>query len=127
MGQPVVHFEIVGKDGGKLQGYYAELFGWNIDANNEMSYGMVARESNKAANGDLGIGGGVAQGPDGYEGHVTFYVAVPDVEESLQKAESLGGARVMGPETIMDMVTLGLFTDPEGHLVGVVQDMPAEG
>ena len=27
----------------------------------------------------------------------------------------------MGPETIMDMVTLGLFTDPEGHLVGVVE------
>ena len=127
MGQPVVHFEIVGKDGGKLQGYYAELFGWNVDANNEMGYGMVARDDNKTGNGDLGIGGGVAQGPDGYEGHVTFYVAVPDVEESLQKAESLGGSRVMGPETIMDMVTLGLFTDPEGHLVGVVQDMPAEG
>ena len=32
MGQPVVHFEIVGKDAEKLQGYYAELFGWEIDA-----------------------------------------------------------------------------------------------
>ena len=28
MGQPVVHFEVVGKDGEKLQSYYAELFGW---------------------------------------------------------------------------------------------------
>jgi len=28
MGQPVVHFEIMGKDGEKLQRYYAELFGW---------------------------------------------------------------------------------------------------
>jgi hypothetical protein len=28
---------------------------------------------------------------------------------------------VTGPETIMDMVELGLFTDPEGHLVGVVK------
>jgi predicted enzyme related to lactoylglutathione lyase len=88
---------------------------------------MVARDDNKAANGDLGIGGGVAQGPDGYDGHVTFYVAVPDVEAALQKAESLGGSRVMGPETIMEMVTLGQFEDPEGNLVGVVQDLPAEG
>ena len=121
MGYPVVHFEVVGKDGEKLQGYYAELFGWNVDANNPMNYGMVARDDNKAANGDFGIGGGVGQGPDGYDGHVTFYVAVPDVEQALQKAESLGGTRVMGPETIMDSIELGMFTDPEGHVVGVVK------
>jgi len=28
----------------------------------------------------VGIGGGIAGGPEGYEGHVTFYVRVPDVE-----------------------------------------------
>ena len=125
MGRPVVHFEIIGKDGDKLNAYYAELFDWEIDSNNPMKYGMVTRESNKSQSGDLGIGGGVGQGPDGYEGHVTFYVAVPDVEAALQKAEELGGQRVMGPEKIMDMVTLGQFKDPEGHLVGVVEDMPA--
>jgi predicted enzyme related to lactoylglutathione lyase len=27
MGQPVVHFEVIGKDGDKLQRYYSELFG----------------------------------------------------------------------------------------------------
>jgi uncharacterized protein len=122
MGQPVVHFEVVGKDGEKLQRYYAELFDWNIDADNPMAYGMVARDDNKAANGDLGIGGGVGQGPEGYGGHVTFYVAVPEVEAALKKAESLGGTRVMGPENIMDMVELGQFRDPEGNLIGVVKD-----
>ena len=30
MGQPVVHFEIVGKDGEKLRSYYSELFGWEF-------------------------------------------------------------------------------------------------
>jgi predicted enzyme related to lactoylglutathione lyase len=122
MGQPVVHFEVVGKDGAKLRQYYAELFDWKVDADNPMEYGMVAREDNKAANGDLGIGGGIGQGPEGYEGHVTFYVAVPDVEAALQKAESLGGTRVMGPEKIMDMVELGQFKDPEGNVIGVVKD-----
>jgi predicted enzyme related to lactoylglutathione lyase len=126
MGQAVVHFEVVGKDGDRLQSYYSELFGWNINSDNPMNYGMVDGKDNKTASGDGGIGGGVGQGPEGYGGHVTFYVAVPDVEEALQKAESLGGKRVMGPEEIMGMVTLGQFTDPEGHLVGVVQDMPAE-
>ena len=120
MGQPVVHFEIVGKDGAKLQQYYSELFGWEVEADNPMNYGMVSREGNLGRDG-VGIGGGVGQGPDGYDGHVTFYIAVPDVEEALQKAESLGGKRVMGPEDIMGQVVLGQFTDPEGHLVGVVQ------
>jgi predicted enzyme related to lactoylglutathione lyase len=127
MGYPVVHFEVVGKNGEKLRSYYAELFGWQIDANNPMEYGMVQRDSNHAQDGSPGIGGGVGQAPEGYDGHVTFYVAVPDVEAALQKAEQLGGTRVMGPERVMDMVELGLFTDPEGHVIGLVKDeqMPA--
>jgi predicted enzyme related to lactoylglutathione lyase len=120
MGHPVVHFEVVGKDGAKLNSYYSELFGWEIDANNPMKYGMVTRDANVNAEG-IGIAGGVGQGPDGYEGHVTFYVEVPDVEEALAKAESLGGTRIMGPETIMEQITLGQFQDPEGHMIGLVQ------
>ena len=122
MGQPVVHFEVIGKDGAKLQRYYAELFGWEINDDNEMKYGMVDGKKNPAPNGAT-IGGGIAGGPEGYEGHVTFYVAVPDIEEALQKAESLGGTRVMGPEKIMDMIELGQFKDPEGHLIGLVRPL----
>ena len=120
MGQPVVHFEIVGKDGESLQRYYFGLFGWEIDSNNPMKYGVVQREGNVSAEG-IGIGGGVGQGPDGYDGHVTFYVEVPDVEAALAKAEGLGGSRVMGPEQIMEGLEIGLFNDPEGHLVGLVK------
>jgi uncharacterized protein len=120
VGQPVVHFEIIGKDGEKLQSYYSELFGWEIDSNNPMKYGIVPREGNVTPEG-IGIGGGVATGPDGYEGHVTFYIEVPDVEASLAKAESLGGTRVMGPDQVMEGLEVGQFTDPEGHLVGLVK------
>jgi predicted enzyme related to lactoylglutathione lyase len=120
MGQPVVHFEVVGKDGDRLRGYYAEMFGWEIDSSNPMNYGLVDREANLSSEG-IGIGGGIGQGPEGYEGHVTFYVEVPDVEAALQKAESLGGTRVMGPETIMDDITLGHFKDPEGLVIGLIQ------
>jgi predicted enzyme related to lactoylglutathione lyase len=123
VGQPVVHFEVIGQDGEKLQRYYSELFGWDVNADNEMNYGMVNREANLGPNG-IGIGGGIAGGPPGYGGHVTFYVAVPDVEAALQKAESLGGERVMGPETIMGGLTLGQFKDPEGHVIGLVEPQP---
>jgi uncharacterized protein len=123
MGQPVVHFEVIGKDGAALRSYYSDLFGWQIDADNPMNYGIVQRDGNVSADGS-GIGGGVGQGPEGYGGHVTFYIEVPDVEAALAKAERLGGTRVMGPEQIMDTVELGQFTDPEGHLIGVVKTTP---
>jgi len=120
MGQPVVHFEVVGKDGEKLRSYYSELFGWEIDADNPMNYGIVNREDNLNAEG-IGVGGGVGQGPEGYGGHVTFYVEVSDVEAALSQAESLGGSRVMGPEQITPEVQLGQFTDPEGNMIGVIK------
>ena len=121
MGQPVVHFEIIGQDGKKLIEYYSQLFGWDIDANNPMGYGVVQRDGNTNADG-AGIGGGVAGGPEGYEGHVMFYIEVPDVEEGLAKAESLGGTRVMGPDEVPGMgIVLGHFKDPEDHVIGVVK------
>jgi uncharacterized protein len=120
MGLPVTHFEIIGQDGEKLQSYYSELFGWEINADNPMGYGIVQRDDNVSADG-IGIGGGVGGGPEGYDGHVTFYIEVPDVEAALAKAESLGGTRVMGPDDVMGQIILGQFADPEGHMIGVVQ------
>ena len=119
MGQPVVHFEVIGKDAQALQSYYGDLFGWEIDANNPMKYGVVQREGNTSADG-VGIGGGVGAGPEGYDGHVTFYVEVPDVEAALARAEELGGSRMMGPDEVMPGLVIGLFSDPEGHVVGVL-------
>ena len=122
MGQPVVHFEVIGKDGEKLRSYFSELFGWEIDADNPMKYGTIQRDGNTNADG-AGIGGGIAGGPDGYDGHVTFYIEVPDVEAALAKAAELGGTRVMGPDEVPGMgIILGHFTDPEGHLIGLVQE-----
>lgn len=121
MGQPVVHFEVIGKDAKRLQDYYSQLFGWEVNADNPMGYGIVARDENVNSDG-IGIGGGIGTGPEGYAGHVTFYVEVPDVEAALAQAEALGGTRMMGPDQVMEGVVIGLFTDPEGHAVGVVKN-----
>jgi predicted enzyme related to lactoylglutathione lyase len=122
MGQPVVHFEVIGKDREKLVGYYSEMFGWDINTNNPANYGIVTRDGNTNADG-AGIGGGVGSAPDGSDGHgVTFYVEVPSVEDALAKAESLGGQRLWGPSEVPGMpIVLGHFKDPEGHLIGLVQ------
>jgi predicted enzyme related to lactoylglutathione lyase len=123
MGQPVVHFEIIGKDPAKLRDYFGELFGWEFDLPSPVSeavsdpenYGFINRMTTSDG---TGIPGGVGGGA-GYESHAVLYVAVPDVEAALQKAESLGGKRRMGPERAPSGLVMGHFTDPEGNLVGV--------
>ena len=120
MGQPVVHFEVIGKDGDKLKSYFADLFGWEVNSDNPMNYGTVDRDANVTPEG-IGIGGGIGSAPEGYSGHVTFYVEVPDIEASLAKAEELGGTRMMGPVEVYEGLEIGQFQDPEGHVVGVVK------
>jgi hypothetical protein len=123
MGQPVVHFEIIGKDPPMLHGYYEELFGWKFDSSTvagqisqPANYGFVNR--NTTADG-TGIPGGVGGGA-GYEGYAIFYVNVPDVEAALQHAEALGGTRRLGPvQSPGSKLVVGHFTDPEGNLVGL--------
>lgn len=114
MSNPVVHFEIVGKDAGKLHSFFGDLFGWKINADNPMNYGIVEAQGQ-------GIGGGIAASPDG-QSHVTFYVAVDDLESYLKKVKDLGGTVVQDVTEIPDMVTFALFTTPEGHLIGLVKD-----
>ncbi len=123
MGQPVVHFEVIGKDPVKLRNYYGELFGWEFDTSSPVAeavsepanYGFT--EGNTTSDGS-GIPGGVGGGP-AYDSHVIFYVGVPDVEAALQKAETLGGTRLMGPARAPIGLVVGHFTDPEGNLIGI--------
>jgi len=37
MGQPVVHFEIIGNDPAMLRSYYSALFGWEFDTSGPVS------------------------------------------------------------------------------------------
>lgn len=118
MGNPVVHFEIIGTDPARLREYYGELFGWEYDTSGPVS-AQVSEAGNYGFVETDGIPGGVGGGA-GYEGHVVFYVGVPDVAAALAEAERLGGTRRMGPDRApgRDLV-VAHFTDPEGNLIGL--------
>ena len=113
MGNPVVHFEVVGPDGQQLQAFYSDVFGWTVDTDNPMGYGIVD-------NGGEGINGGIAGSPDG-GAHATFYVQVDDPQVALDQAEKLGGSVVMPVTEVPGGPTIALFTDPAGNLVGIVK------
>jgi len=114
MSNKVEWFEVLGKDGAKLRGFYGELFGWKFQLmpGGEMDYGMTAAA-------DTGIGGGVGTADRG-PGWVTFYVGVDDPRAALARAEKLG-AKVLMPVTELPDVTIAVLADPEGHPVGLVK------
>jgi predicted enzyme related to lactoylglutathione lyase len=119
MGQPVVHFEVVGQDAEKLREFYGSMFGWKFsEPMGPTNYSVLEDQE--------GIGGGVGSGPEGYGGHVTFYVQVEDVGAALEQAKSLSGQRIMGPDDVPGVgITIGLFSDPEGHVIGLMAPNPS--
>jgi len=109
----VVHWEIQAADPARQRDFFSSLFGWPIDANNPQNYGMVPH------GGPDSIAGGIG-GTQDATARVTFYVEVPDINEALTKAETLGAATVM-PRMDMGMVVMAQFRDLEGNLIGLVE------
>ena len=112
MGSHVVHFEVTGKDGKKLQSFYSDVFGWKIDTNNPGGYGMVRQENS--------LTGGIGDAQQGSQGGVTFYVHTDDPKATLAKIEKLGGRVLMPLTEVAPETTIALFADPEGHVVGLM-------
>lgn len=116
---PVLWFEVVGKDGKALRGFYGDLFGWRFqeDPNSGFDYGMVGA-------GEGGIGGGIGSTPDGGPGFATFYIEVDDLDAALARAEKLGGRTVMPATDIPGMnIKFAYLADPEGHVIGISKGM----
>lgn len=114
--RPIVHFEIHAKDRLKLQEFYKTLFEWTIEDNPAMNYGFVQPG---IGGPEPGPGGGIAQTPAAPM--VTIYVQVANLGETLKKAESMGGATVMPPMDVPDGPTVAQMRDPEGNVIGLVQ------
>ncbi|MBM4166152.1 MAG: VOC family protein [Ignavibacteria bacterium] len=112
---PVTHFEILGKDGERLKDFYKKLFGWDINSDNPMNYGLVQSAGK-------GIGGGVGESQDG-KPMVTFYAEVDDLQATLDKAVAMGGKIDVPVTEIPNMVTFAQFQDIEGNIVGIAKEM----
>jgi predicted enzyme related to lactoylglutathione lyase len=113
MGQPVVHFEVQGKDRQALTRFYGRLFGWKTWNVSDKNYTLVE------TGGEGGINGGIGLTPQGAPGGVTVYVRSEDVPGALARAEELGGRALAGPIDLPGGHKWALLADPEGHVVGL--------
>ena len=122
MGHAVVHFEIGGPDVEPLTSFYGQLFGWGLESIPGGGYVLIDTR------GGSGINGGIGKSQTG-EPWSSFYVEADDPQAVLDKAESLGATTVMPVTDFGGMVTIAMFNDPDGLLVGLVKSAgdPAEG
>lgn len=115
MGQPVVHWELMSREPGKIADFYARIFGWKVQHRPEFNYRIVDT-GNK-----LGINGGIVkperEGP--WPGNQLFYVAVDDLAAYCRKIVAAGGKIHVEEQEIPGMGWLALYTDPEGRMNGL--------
>jgi predicted enzyme related to lactoylglutathione lyase len=116
MPHPVVHFEIISTNAPRLQRFYQETFGWKIDADNSLHYGLL-----DMGNAGRGIDGGIGAARPGIQNHVTFYIEVPELEAALAQVTTGGGTIINARMQVPDGPALAHFLDPDGNVIGLME------
>lgn len=116
MGQPVAFFEVLTPDPPRAHTFYAELFGWKVDADPAMGgFGLVDTDS-----GEGSIPGGIGPDDDGADHGVRIYMRVDDLDAYLTRALQLGGTKVQDPTELPDgFGSIAVFADPDGNQIGL--------
>lgn len=114
MGNAVVHFEMGAADDEPLVAFYREVFAWELQGFAGGGYTMIDTR------GGAGINGGIGRSQTG-EPWSAFYVETDDPQAMLEAANSLGGTTVVPVTDFGGAVTIAMFNDPDGLLIGLVQ------
>jgi predicted enzyme related to lactoylglutathione lyase len=111
MGAPVTWFDMGAADESPLKTFYSELFGWRLQQTSE-------RYTVATTGG--GISGGIGRSQTGSP-WLSFYVEVPDLQSTLDRAAALAGSVTVPPTRAPDSVVYAMFHDIDGLLVGLTQ------
>jgi predicted enzyme related to lactoylglutathione lyase len=107
---PIVFFDIAGPADAKLSAFYKECFGWEAGPMGALSVPV----NGPPLNGTFRV--------DPTE--KVIYIGVPDITASLAKVVANGG-KVDAPRfEVKGVVILGLFHDPAGNRMGLVEMGP---
>ena len=111
MPNPVVHFEIGGRESEKTQRFFTELFDWKTEVAGAAA--MISTRSDEGIQGHI-----TALGHEPFN-YVTIYVQVDDLQAYLDKAESLGGKAIIPPTDVPGMGAFAWFSDIDGNTIGL--------
>ncbi len=104
--RPIVFFDIAGDDDSALRSFYASIFGWQPDRSGQFS--IEVESPLRAA---------IRRDP----AEKRIYVGVPDVAAALADIERSGGSVDAARFEVPGVAVLGLFRDPAGNPMGLVE------
>ena len=105
-GAPVVYFSLFGPDGSALQSFYRAVFDWQVTDNGDVATTVTPP-----------LTGTIAQGA----AEAVLYVGVADISATLEKVVANGGSIRYPRFEVPGRVVLGVFKDPAGKSVGLVE------
>jgi uncharacterized protein len=110
----ILHVELSTADREAAEKFYETLFGWEFTQYPTENYtafeaGVITAVINTMEDA---VGGA---------GHTIIYVESSDVQADLDKAERLGGEIIVPRTPIPNVGWLGMFTDPAGNTIGLMQ------
>ena len=106
MSAPIVFFDIAGPDLGSQSAFYTAVFGWEIGPGGSLTVGAQAP-----------MPGLLRVDPP----EKVIYLGVADITATLAQVVAHGGQIVAPRFEVPGVVVLGLFTDPAGNRMGVVE------
>lgn len=106
MAAPVVFFDIAGPDDEALRDFYSKLCDWDFDEGGQFTATVVHP-----------FQGAVRKDP----AEKRIYIGVPDVNDALALVEQSGGSIDVPRFEVPGVVVLGLFRDPAGNPMGLVE------
>lgn len=119
MKNPVVWWEINAKDGEALSAFYRRVFEWEMPKDESTGIWELNAEKRPGT-----IGGGIFTGKGALPTHRCIYVQVLDIDEVCARAREAGREILQGPFALSGVGRLAFFTDPEGHMLGLIEPEP---
>ena len=103
---PIVFFDISGPNVEELRRFYAQVFDWPAESGATFTPGNAAN-----------LDGFIREDP----ADKVIYLGVPDVTATLAAVEQAGGKIDVPRFETPGVVVLGLFFDPAGNRMGLVE------
>lgn len=108
MGNPVLRWQIITKDPERHSVFYRDVFGWDISADNALSYRQASSQDGR------GIDGGFWPSPGDAPCFVQLFIEVDDVPAAVSRATDHGADVVMNPQHLPEGEVMAILRDCEG-------------
>lgn len=112
MSAPVVFFDIAGPENIKIREFYSDIFGWELDSLGNFSTSIVSPSETSPT-----LMAAIRHDPS----EKVIYIGVESVSETLNKILEKGGKVDKSRFEVPSVVILGLFIDPAGNRMGLVE------